>query len=56
MGGIAYNLGRVIALDTTGNIYVAGNFGGTADFDPNAGVANLTSVGSFGGYEDAFVF
>jgi len=55
MGGIAYNLGRVIALDTTGNIYVGGNFGGTADFDPNAGVANLTSVGSFGGYEDAFI-
>jgi len=55
MGGIAYNIGRAVALDSMGNVYVSGNFGGTTDFDPNAGVANLTSVGSFGGYEDMFV-
>lgn len=55
MGGIAYNRGKVITLDATGNIYVGGTFGGTTDFDPNAGVANLTSVGSFGGNEDMFV-
>jgi hypothetical protein len=55
MGGIAYNIGREITLDTTGNIYVGGTFGGTTDFDPNAGVANLTSVGSFGGNEDMFI-
>ncbi len=55
MGGIAYNKGRAITLDTTGNVYVTGTFGGITDFDPNAGVANLTSVGSFGGNEDMFV-
>lgn len=55
MGGIAYNRGKVITLDASGNVYVGGTFGGTADFDPNAGVANLTSVGSFGGNEDMFV-
>jgi Secretion system C-terminal sorting domain/Beta-propeller repeat len=55
MGGIAYNRGRVITLDAIGNVYVGGTFGGTTDFDPNAGVANLTSVGSFGGNEDMFV-
>ena len=55
MGGIAYNRGKTITLDATGNVYVGGTFGGTTDFDPNAGVANLTSVGSFGGNEDMFV-
>jgi len=55
MGGIAYNIGREITLDATGNVYVGGTFGGTTDFDPNAGVANLTSVGSFGGNEDMFI-
>jgi hypothetical protein len=55
MGGIAYNRGKAITLDATGNVYVGGTFGGTTDFDPNAGVANLTSVGSFGGYEDMFI-
>ncbi len=55
MGGIAYNRGKVITLDLTGNVYVGGTFGGTTDFDPNADVANLTSVGSFGGNEDMFV-
>jgi hypothetical protein len=55
MGGIAYNRGKAITLDASGNVYVGGTFGGTTDFDPNAGVANLTSVGSFGGNEDMFV-
>lgn len=55
MGGLGYNNGKAITLDANGNIYVSGNFGGTTDFDPNAGIANLTSVGSFGGYEDLFV-
>ncbi|QBN18636.1 SBBP repeat-containing protein [Flavobacterium nackdongense] len=55
MGGIAYNRGRLITSDAAGNVYVGGTFGGTTDFDPNAGVANLTSVGSFGGNEDMFI-
>ncbi len=32
-------------VDTQGNLYLAGNFSGTADFDLGAGVANLTSAG-----------
>jgi hypothetical protein len=43
---------RVIKLDAGGNLYLAGDFGGTVDFDPGPGVFNLTSTGSGG---DAFL-
>ena len=35
-----------ITLDATGHAYSAGNFTGTVDFDPGAGVAELSSAGS----------
>ncbi|MFZ5912243.1 MAG: SBBP repeat-containing protein, partial [Chloroflexota bacterium] len=37
---------KAIAVDTTGNVYTAGVFGLTADFDPGVGTFNLTSVGA----------
>ncbi len=37
--------GYSITTDTTGNVYTAGAFSGTGDFDPNAGAYNLTAVG-----------
>lgn len=37
--------------DTSSYIYLSGYFAGTADFDPNAGVANLTAKG----YEDIYI-
>jgi hypothetical protein len=42
-----------MAIDTAGNgdIYTTGNFQGTVDFDPGAGVFNLTSEG----YIDSFI-
>lgn len=36
--------GISIELDTSGNIYVAGYFGGTADFDPGPAVYNITAL------------
>ncbi len=41
-----------ITLDDSGNVYTAGLFYETADFDPGMGTVNLTSTGSY----DAFVW
>ena len=40
-----------ITTDSNGNVYIAGNFWATVDFDPGEGTRNLTSAGS----ADAFV-
>src|SRR5438105_15942847 len=34
-----------VAGDAYGNVYTAGSFSGTIDFDPGAGIFNLTSTG-----------
>lgn len=46
MGGIGFENAMGIQSDYSGNIYVAGYFADTADFDPGAGVFNLTSKGA----------
>src|SRR5215210_6266560 len=43
LGGINDESGPEIAVDFNGNVYSVGGFRGTADFDPGAGVFNLTT-------------
>ena len=50
-GGTGFDRGRSIRTDVAGNVYTTGQFSGTADFNPDAGTYNLTSLGSF----DVFV-
>ncbi|HYV93475.1 MAG TPA: SBBP repeat-containing protein [Chitinophagales bacterium] len=49
MGGIDYDYGYSTALDPagSGDVYTTGRFAGTVDFDPGAGVFNLTSPGGY---------
>ncbi len=45
MSGVGGEVGFGIAVDSNGNVYITGNFSGSVGFDPNVGVANLTSTG-----------
>ncbi len=47
IGGKNGDVGNSIAVDASNNIYITGMFAGTADFDPGAGTANLTSAGDY---------
>jgi hypothetical protein len=51
MGGTDYDVSYSIAVDMYSNVYVTGNFQGTADFDPGSNVFNLISAGG----DDIFV-
>ena len=44
IGDEFHDNGNSIATDQTGYIYVGGNFTGTVDFDPGAGVHNITAL------------
>ncbi len=51
IGGPPNELGLAMNVDLAGNIYSAGAFGGTMDFDPGPATLNITSIGSV----DAFI-
>jgi hypothetical protein len=46
IGGTGGDAGTSLAIDGGGNIVVRGEFANTVDFDPGAGTANLTAVGT----------
>lgn len=41
-----YSISPEMSLDGIGNIYVAGGFRGTVDFDPGSGILSMTSTGN----------
>jgi len=51
MGGESYDYAASVAVDNLGNVYTAGTFHGTADFDPGPAVFSLTPFGK----EDVFI-
>lgn len=51
-GGPTYDDWRATAIDAAGNVIAVGSFSGTVDFDPGAGVFNLTSTA---GGDDIFI-
>jgi hypothetical protein len=53
-GGTGGAGGKRIAVDAAGAVCVAGSFGGTADFDPGAGVDSHISVGGLDAYVSMF--
>jgi gliding motility-associated-like protein len=51
IGGAGADEIKTVCVDPAGNVYVAGYFNGTVDFDPSLiGVANLTAVGGQDGF------
>ena len=48
---MSFDMATSVAADASGNVYVAGEFNGTVDFDRGTGVFNLTSTGA----PDAFL-
>jgi hypothetical protein len=47
IGGLGKDRGYSMGLDAAGNLYIAGVFSGTADFDPGPATANTTSAGNY---------
>ena len=46
LGSTGDDRGIEISTDATGNVFLIGNFSASVDFDPAAGITNLTSVGA----------
>ncbi len=50
IGGTQTDEGKSIAISSGGRVYTAGNFIGTADFDPGPGVSTLDAAPAQGGF------
>lgn len=54
MGGPGADFVRTMCSDPSGNVYIAGTFTQTVDFDPSGSTVNRTSVGGDDGYVAKF--
>ena len=50
LGDVKYDHGQAVTLDNSGNVYLAGTFQDTVDFDPGTGTTNLISSNEEDGY------
>jgi hypothetical protein len=50
IGNAGFDKADAIATDQASNIYIAGNFSGTVDFDPDVNTANITAAGNSDGF------
>lgn len=48
MGDVYEDYGQYASTDNSGNLYLAGSYNGTVDFDPTSGVYSLSSVPATG--------
>ncbi len=55
LGGQDYDLSLALAIDQQGNIYTAGQFSGTADFDPGTGSRDTFFLTTAPGGSDVFI-
>ncbi len=46
IGGAGADAGNALALDSAGNVYIAGSFSGTASFDPGSTAGDVTVTGT----------
>jgi len=54
MGSTSHDRGHGVVINGTGEIFIAGKFNGTVDFDPSSGVDNKLSAGNYDAYLTKF--
>lgn len=50
VGGRGFESAGYLTMDASANLYIAGSFMDTVDFDPGAGISKIVSAGGYDGY------
>ncbi|MFS8159219.1 MAG: hypothetical protein ACMG6E_03225, partial [Candidatus Roizmanbacteria bacterium] len=54
IGGTSHDRGHGVVVNSSGEIFIAGKFNSTVDFDPSAGIDNMVSAGNYDAYLTKF--